>query len=100
MSDANDSPLNITFPPSLSSVELAYLVSNIELLHVVSLLHDLADELMAADEIGRALQVSTVEMQVAAAEGCGRDFEDCIRGLLDVWVGAVFDGDLGMELAY
>jgi hypothetical protein len=33
-------------------------------------------------------------MQVAAAEGCRRDFEDRIGGLLDVWVGAVFDGDL------
>jgi hypothetical protein len=76
--------LNITFPPvesssslrrpSLSSLELAYLVSNVELLHIVSLLHDLADELVAADEVGRALQVSAVEMQVAAAEGCGRDF--------------------------
>jgi hypothetical protein len=96
--------LNITFPPaksssslrrpSLSLVELAYLISNVELLHVVSLLHDLANKFMAADEVGRALQVSAVEMQVATAEGCGRDFEDCIGGLLDVGVGAVFDGDL------
>ena len=51
-------------------MELAYLVTNVELLHIVALLHDLAYELMAADEVGRALQVSTVEMQVAAAEGC------------------------------
>lgn len=56
--------------PSLSVSKLAYLVSNVELLHIVSLLHDLADKLMAADEVWRALQVSTVEMQVATAEGC------------------------------
>lgn len=80
--------------PSLSPLELAYLVTNVELLDIVSLLHNLADKLVAADKVGRALQVSTVEMQVAAAEGCRRDFEDRIGGLLDVWVGAVFDGDL------
>jgi hypothetical protein len=33
-------------------------------------------------------------MQVAAAEGCGGDFEDCIGGLLKVGVWAVFDSDL------
>jgi hypothetical protein len=98
--------LNITFPlaksfsslrrPSLSPVELAYLVSNVELLDIVSLLHDFADELMAADEVGRALQVSAVEMQIATAERCRRDFEDRIGGLLDVWIGAVFDGDLDL----
>ena len=77
-----------------SGVPFEYLVSNVELLYIVSLLHDLADELMAADEVGWALQVSTVKMQVAAAEGCGRDFEDCIGGFLDVGVRAVFDGDL------
>jgi hypothetical protein len=33
-------------------------------------------------------------MQVAAAERCRRDFEDCIGGFLDIWVRAVFDGDL------
>jgi hypothetical protein len=50
---------------------------------------------MAADEVGRALEMSSVEVQVAAAESCRRDFEDCVGGLLEVWVGAVFDGDLG-----
>ena len=52
-------------------MELAYLVSNVELLHIVALLHDLADELMATDEVWRAFEVSTIEMEVATAEGCG-----------------------------
>lgn len=82
--------------PSLSALELAYLVSNFELLHVISFLHDLADKLMTADKVGWAFEVTSVEVQVAAAEGCRGDFEDCIGGLLEVWVGAVFDGDLGL----
>jgi hypothetical protein len=41
--------------PSLSPLKLAYLISNVELLDIVSFLHDLTDELMAADEVGRAL---------------------------------------------
>ena len=49
---------------------------------------------MTADEIGRALEMSSVEVQVAAAEGCGGDLEDCIGGLLDLRVRAVFYGDL------
>lgn len=36
-------------------MELAYLVSDIELLYIVSLLDDLADKLMAADEVGWTL---------------------------------------------
>jgi hypothetical protein len=49
---------------------------------------------MSTDEVGRAFEMSSVEVQVAAAEGCGGDFEDCVGGLLDLWVRAVFDGDL------
>jgi hypothetical protein len=49
---------------------------------------------VAADEFGRAFEVAAVEVQVAAAEGCGGDFEDCVRGFLDVGVGSVFDSDL------
>ena len=36
----------------------------------------------------------SVEVQVTAAEGCGGDLEDCIGGLLDLRVRAVFYGDL------
>jgi hypothetical protein len=82
--------------PSRTSLELAYLISNIKLANTVSLLHDLSHELMAADEVRWAFEVSAVEVQVAAAESCGGDFEDCVGGLLDVGVGAVFDGDLGV----
>ena len=53
--------------PSLSPLELAYLVSDIELLYIVSLLDDLAHKLMTTDEVWWALEVATVEMQVAAA---------------------------------
>ena len=49
---------------------------------------------MAADEVGWAFEVPSVEVQVAAAEGCGGDLEDGISGLLDLWVRAVFYGDL------
>jgi hypothetical protein len=82
--------------PSRKSFKLAYLLSNIELANTVSLLHDLSHKLMAADEVGWAFEVSAVEVQVAAAESRGGNFEDCVGGLLDVGVGAVFDGDLGL----
>ena len=49
---------------------------------------------MAADEVGWAFEVPSVEVQVAAAKGCGGDLEDCIGGLLDLRVRAVFYGDL------
>ena len=75
-------------------MELAYLVSDIELLDVVSLLDDLADKLMATDEVGRTFEMSSVEVQITAAEGCGGDFQDRIRWLLDVRVGTVFHCDL------
>lgn len=75
-------------------MELAYLVSDIELLYIVSLLDNLADKLMAADEIGRTFEVSSVEVQIAAAEGCRGDFQDRVRWLLDVRVGAIFYCDL------
>jgi hypothetical protein len=38
--------------------------------------------------------MSSVEVQVAAAEGCGGDFQDSVGGLLDLWVRAIFYGDL------
>ena len=53
--------------PSLSPLELAYLVSDVELLYIISFFHDLADKLMTTDEVWWALEVATVEMQVAAA---------------------------------
>jgi hypothetical protein len=71
-------PLNITFrliflnapPTEPHPLELAYLVSNVELLHIVSLLHDLTNELVATDKIGRTFEVSAIKVQVAAAESC------------------------------
>ena len=77
-------------------MELAYLVSDVELLYIISFFHDLADKLMTTDEVRRTLQVASVEMQIAAAQSCGRYFEDCISWLLEVRVGAVLDGDLGI----
>lgn len=69
-------------------------VADLEVLHVVALGHDLADELVSADEVRRAFQVAAVEVQVAAAEGGGGDFEDGIGGFLDLGDGTVFDDDL------
>jgi hypothetical protein len=43
--------------------------------------------------------MSSVKMQVAAAEGCGGDFEDGVGWLLDLWVGAVFYGDLMLTVS-
>lgn len=36
----------------------------------------------------------SVEVQVAAAEGCGGDFQYGVGGFLDLWVRTVFYGDL------
>lgn len=57
-------------------------------------LDDLADEFVAADEVGRAFEVAAVEVEVAAAEGRGGDFEDCVGFFLDGGGGAVFYHDL------
>jgi hypothetical protein len=78
--------------PILSSV--AHLVSNIELRHLISLLDDLSNKFVATDEVGWAFEMSSVEVQVAAAEGCGGDFQDSVGGLLNLWVWTVFYGDL------
>ena len=53
---------------------------------------------MAADEVRGAFQVAAVEMQVAATEGGGGDFEDGVGGLLDLGIGPVFDFDLCMSV--
>jgi hypothetical protein len=58
------------------------------------LFDDLADEFVAADEVGRAFQVAAVEVQVAAAEGGAGDFEDGVGGVLELGYWAVFDDDL------
>ena len=55
---------------------------------------------MAADEVGRAFEMSSVEMQVAAAEGCGGDLEDCVGRLLDLGVRAVFYCDLFRRVSF
>ena len=38
--------------------------------------------------------MSSVEVQVAAAERCGGNFEDGVGGFLDLGIRAVFYGDL------
>lgn len=73
---------------------VAYLISNIKLLHIVSLLHNLSHKFVPADEVRRTLQMTPVEVQVATAQSCRRDFEDGIGGLLDVRIRAVFDSNL------
>jgi hypothetical protein len=47
---------------SRTSLELAYLIPNIELANTVSLLHNLSHKLMAADKVGWAFEVSAVEV--------------------------------------
>jgi len=60
-------------------------------------LHDLAYELVPADEVGGAFQVAAVKVQVAAAEGGGSYAEDSVGFVLEFWGGAVFDFDLGVK---
>lgn len=80
--------------PPTSHSPLTYLVANVELLYRIALLYDLANEFMPANEVGRALEVASVKVQVAAAERCGGHFEDRIRGFLDDRNGPVFNRDL------
>lgn len=49
---------------------------------------------MSANEVRRAFEMSSVEMQVAAAKSCGGDLEDGIGRFFDRRVRAVFYGDL------
>jgi hypothetical protein len=49
---------------------------------------------VATDEVWWAFEMPSVEVQVAAAEGCGGDFQDGVGWLLNLWVRAVFYGDL------
>jgi hypothetical protein len=60
------SPSAMYRPPlrqrSRTSLELAYLIPNIELANTVSLLHNLSHKLMAADKVGWAFEVSAVEV--------------------------------------
>jgi hypothetical protein len=104
------------------NVGVSDFIPNVELLDLVALLHDLADELVAADEavphaqpefpsgiravsgsgsyvLGRAFQVSAVEVEVAAAEGGRGDLEHGIGGLLELRVGSVFHGDLRVTVS-
>lgn len=53
---------------------------------------------MPTDEVRRTLQVATIEVQIAAAEGGASNFEDRIGWILEFGVRAVFDGDLWMIL--
>ena len=52
---------------ALACVPVPHLITNVELLHSITLLHDLADKLVPADEVGRAFQVAAIEVQVTAA---------------------------------
>lgn len=78
----------------ISCFFLMYLIPNIERLHRTPLLHNLSHEFMAADKVGRTLQVAAVEVQVGAAERGRGDAEDGVGVLLDLRVRAIFDGDL------
>lgn len=49
---------------------------------------------MSADEVGRALQMTSVEVEVRTAEGGRGYFEDGVGWLLEFGVWSVFDGDL------
>ncbi len=71
-----------------------HLIPNLETLDPLPLLHDLAHKLMPADEIRWALEMASVEVQVAAAEGGAADFQDGIGGFLELGVGSVFYCDL------
>ena len=70
------------------------LVADFEVLDIVSLFDDLADELVAADEVGRAFEVAAIEVEVGAAEGSAGDFENGVGGFLDLRDGPIFDDDL------
>ena len=50
--------------------------------YIVTLLHNLPNKLVPADEVGGALEVAAVEVEVAAAEGGGGDAEDGVGGFL------------------
>lgn len=65
-----------------------------ELLHSIALLHNLTHKLVPADEVGWAFEVTAVEVEVAAAEGCAGDLEDGVGRVLELWVRTVFDDDL------
>ena len=75
-------------------------VTFVEFLDTVALLDDLADELVAADEVGWAFEVAAVEVQVAAAEGGAGDFQDGVGGVFELGYWAVFDDDLGASVSW
>lgn len=70
------------------------MIADFEVRYRVALFDDRADELVPADETWFALQVATVVVQVAAAEGGAGDLENGVGGVLEGWIGAVLDGDL------
>ncbi|KAI6915321.1 hypothetical protein KC334_g46 [Hortaea werneckii] len=61
--------------------------------HRIPLLHHLTDEFVPADEVRRTLDVAAVEVQVAAAQRGGGDFEDGVGGVLEFGDRTVFHGD-------
>jgi hypothetical protein len=70
-------------------------VADFEFANRISLLDNLADKFMSADEVRGALEVATVKVQVTATESGTCDFEDGIGGFLDLGIWAVFYRDLG-----
>ena len=51
-----------------SKLSLLYLVANIKLFHGIAFFDDLSNKFVPADETGRALEVTAVEVQVATTE--------------------------------
>lgn len=70
------------------------LIADVEFGDRVAFLDDLADELVAEDEIGWAFEMAAVRVEIAAAEGGAGYFDDGVGGLLDLRVRAIFYGDL------
>jgi hypothetical protein len=70
------------------------LVADTEVADFVALLENLADKLVSADEVWRAFEMTSVEVQIAAAECGAGDFQDSISWLLQLWIWAVLHGNL------
>jgi hypothetical protein len=70
-----------------------HLVAECEPLYRAALLNDLTNEFVAADETRRHVQVTAIEMQVAATKRRSRDLQNTVRLGLKFGIRLVFDGD-------
>lgn len=86
--------INTPFHDHIFSSSSPHLVADLELAHSISLLHDLAHKLVSANEVRRALEMSAIEVQVAAAESRRGDFEDRVGRVLELGIWSVFHGNL------